>query len=61
MLDDSFVSKCGFLFSQGGTPTLGTGPANAYSGDQYAYIEVTKKRKNKVAILSTLNKVLDGM
>lgn len=50
-----------FFFSQGGTPTLGTGPANAYSGDQYAYIEVTKKRKNKVAILSTLNKVLDGM
>ncbi|XP_071153684.1 MAM and LDL-receptor class A domain-containing protein 1-like [Mytilus edulis] len=48
------------LGQTGGTPTLGTGPATAYSGDKYAYIEVTKKRKNKVAILSTLNKVLDA-
>ncbi|VDI79452.1 Hypothetical predicted protein [Mytilus galloprovincialis] len=52
--NDDFDWKLGQL----NTPTLKTGPTDAYSGNQYAYIEVNKKKSGEVAVLSTDGTVL---
>ncbi|XP_063397688.1 MAM domain-containing glycosylphosphatidylinositol anchor protein 2-like [Mytilus trossulus] len=43
------------LFKSGSTPTPNTGPSAAYSGNQYAYIEVNGKGQDSYAFLSSKN------